>query len=72
MKEMETVAKEDGADQVLFFLVDILSEKATLFITNDTVRRIAARSFGVEADGDLATLPGVVSRKKQIIPVLKI
>ena len=72
MKEIETVAKEDGVDQVLFFLVDILSEEATLFITNDVVRRIAAKSFGVEADGDLATLPGVVSRKKQIIPVLKV
>ncbi len=72
MKEMETVAREDGVDQVLFFLVDILSEEAVLFVTNDTVRRIAAKSFGVEADGDLATLPGVVSRKKQIIPVLKI
>lgn len=72
MKEMEIVATEDGVDQVLFFLVDILSEEATLFITNDVVRRIAAKSFGVEADGDLATLPGVVSRKKQIIPVLKV
>ena len=72
MKEMETVAKDDGVDQVLFFLVDILSEEAILFITNDVVRRIAAKSFGVEADGDLATLPGVVSRKKQIVPVLKV
>ncbi|MYA88426.1 MAG: manganese-dependent inorganic pyrophosphatase [Boseongicola sp. SB0662_bin_57] len=72
MKEMEAVAVEDGVDQVLFFLVDILSEEATLFITNDSVRRIAVKSFGVEADGDLATLPGVVSRKKQIIPVLKV
>lgn len=72
MKEMETVAKEDGVDQVLFFVVDILSEEATLLIPNDIVRRIAARSFGVEADGDLATLPGLVSRKKQIIPVLKV
>ena len=72
MKEIETVAKEDGVDQVLFFLVDILSEEAILFIANDVVRRIAAKSFGVEADGDLAMLPGVVSRKKQIIPVLKI
>ncbi len=72
MKEMETVAKEDGADQILFFVVDILSEEATLFIANDVVRGIAAKSFGVEADGDLATLPGVVSRKKQIVPVLKV
>ncbi len=72
MKELETVAKEDGVDQVLFFVVDILSEEATLFVTSEAVRRIAAKSFGVEASGDLATLPGVVSRKKQIIPALKI
>jgi manganese-dependent inorganic pyrophosphatase len=72
MEDMATVAEEDGVDQVLFFLVDILQEEAILFVPNDLVKSVAEKSFGVEVDGDLVSLPGVVSRKKQIIPALKV
>ena len=37
----------------------------------DFVRAVAAASFGVPVEGDSVVLPGVVSRKKQIIPVLQ-
>ena len=67
---MPRVASEDGADEVLCFVVDILREEATLLIPNDFVRRLAERSFGVTVTGDSVVLPGVMSRKKQIIPVL--
>lgn len=67
---MPRVAAEDGADQVLCFIVDILREEATLLIPNDFVRSLAERSFGVSVTGDTVVLPGVMSRKKQIIPVL--
>ena len=72
MEDMGTVAEEDGVDQVLFFLVDILSEEAILFVPNDLVKQVAEKSFGVTVDGDLVGLPGVVSRKKQIIPALQV
>lgn len=72
MEDMVSVAEEDGVDQVLFFLIDILSEEAILFVTNDLVRQVAEKSFGVSTEGDLVSLPGVVSRKKQIIPALKV
>ncbi len=67
---MPRVAAEDGADEVLCFVVDILREEATLLIPNDFVRGLAERSFGVSVTGDTVVLPGVMSRKKQIIPVL--
>jgi len=57
---------------VLLFLVDILNEESILFVPNDLVKTIAEKSFGVTVEGDLVSLPGVVSRKKQIIPVLKV
>ena len=72
MDDMATVAEEDGVDQVLFFLVDILSEEAILFVPNDLTKQVAEKSFGVNVDSDLISLPGVVSRKKQIIPALKV
>jgi len=40
-------------------------------VQNATVKSIAEASFGVTVDGDTVVLPGVVSRKKQIIPQLK-
>ena len=70
MTSMDTVAAEDGADQVLLFVVDILREEATLLVPNDLTRTVAEKSFGVSVEGDTVVLPGVMSRKKQIIPVL--
>ena len=72
MKSMEAVAKEDGADQVLLFVVDILKEEATLLVPNDLVKKLAETSFGATVTGDTVVLPGVMSRKKQIIPALKL
>ncbi len=71
MRTMGAVAAQDRVDQVLLFVVDILNEQATLLLPNDVVRRLARNSFGVEAGGDRVVLPGIMSRKKQIIPNLK-
>jgi len=71
MAAMPGVATEDGADQVLLFVVDILNEEATLLVPNDVVKRIAEMSFGANITGDSVVLPGIMSRKKQIIPNLK-
>ncbi len=72
MQSMQTVAAEDGVDQVLLFVVDILNEEATLLIPNDMVKTLAEKSFGIAPEGDTVVLPGVMSRKKQIIPSLKL
>jgi len=72
MAAMAGVAREDGADQVLLFVVDILNEEATLLVPNDLVRQMAEASFGVTVTGDTVVLPGIMSRKKQIIPALKL
>ncbi|MFN4098938.1 MAG: manganese-dependent inorganic pyrophosphatase [Pararhodobacter sp.] len=70
MRSMVEVAREDGADQVLLFVIDILNEEATLLVPNDLVKTLAEKSFGVTVTGDTLVLPGVMSRKKQIIPAL--
>lgn len=68
--EMTAVADADGVDQILLFVVDILNEAATLLLPNDLVRKVAKSSFDAQSDSDTVLLPGVVSRKKQIIPSL--
>ncbi|MEM6729035.1 MAG: DHHA2 domain-containing protein, partial [Pseudomonadota bacterium] len=70
METMGTVAQEDGVDQVLLFVVDILNEEATMLIPNDLTKTVAEKSFGAAVGGDSVVLPGVMSRKKQIIPNL--
>jgi manganese-dependent inorganic pyrophosphatase len=71
MAAMPGVAAADGADQVLLFVVDILREEATLLVPNALVAQIAAKSFGADTKGqDTVVLPGIMSRKKQIIPNL--
>ncbi|KAA8615153.1 manganese-dependent inorganic pyrophosphatase [Salipiger aestuarii] len=72
METFKTVAAEDGVDEVLLFVVDILNEEATLLVPNELVKAVAERSFGASVDGDTVVLPGVMSRKKQIIPNLKL
>ncbi|HEY0214107.1 MAG TPA: manganese-dependent inorganic pyrophosphatase [Paenirhodobacter sp.] len=72
MASMADVAREDGADQVLLFVIDILREEATLLVPNDLVKKIAEASFDCVVKGDTVVLPGVLSRKKQIMPALKV
>ena len=70
MEAMGRVAQEDNVDQVLLFVVDILAEEATLLVPNEAVKSVAEKSFDVCVDGDSVVLPGVMSRKKQIVPQL--
>ncbi len=72
METYKTVATEDGVDEVLLFVVDIIKEEATLLVPNDRVKSVAEKSFGATVTGDTVVLPGVMSRKKQIIPALKV
>lgn len=65
-----TVKKEDNVEEIYLFAVDILKQEAILFVANENIKSIAAESFAAEINGDTLVLPGVVSRKKQILPVL--
>lgn len=67
----EVVVEETDVDDVLFFVVDILNEEATVFTYNDLTKKIIESSFGVSVTDDVEVLPGIVSRKKQILPTLK-
>ena len=69
---MAKVVIEDDIDEVLLFIVDILEQESTLLVQNKFVHTIAKKSFGVEPSSDIVKLPGIVSRKKQIIPNIKL
>lgn len=69
--QMELV-KEEKLDDVLFFVVDILKEEATFISSSATAAALVERAWKVKVGSDgTVVLPGVLSRKKQIIPVLE-
>ena len=72
MAAMPSVAAEDGVDHVLLFVVDILNQEATMLIPDAISKSVAEKSFGVIVTRDIVLLPGIMSRKKQIIPHLKV
>lgn len=68
----ELLAEEKDVNDVLFFIINILTEEATVFTYNQFTKDLIAASFGVTVQGDIEVLPGILSRKKQIIPALKL
>jgi len=69
---MQSLAKEEEVDDVIFFVVDILQEAATFISASDTAKKLVEKAWNVkvEASGTVV-LPGVLSRKKQIVPKLE-
>lgn len=66
----EILKEEKDIQDVLFIVVDILKEESIVFTYNEYTRNVISASFGVEVEGDTEVLPGIVSRKKQIVPAL--
>ena len=61
---------KEKLDYLFFFVVDILKQNSQLYILDEAEKIVAEKVFKVKVQGDEAYLPGIVSRKKQIIPPL--
>ncbi|MBM7609600.1 manganese-dependent inorganic pyrophosphatase [Lysinibacillus composti] len=59
----------NGLNLFFFVVTDILNNDSTAVVVGDAADA-AAKAFGKNLDNNLVDLPGVVSRKKQIVPVL--
>ncbi|MFS0577195.1 manganese-dependent inorganic pyrophosphatase [Sporosarcina sp. 179-K 3D1 HS] len=66
---LEGIIAKKGLNLFLFVVTDILNNDSAVLALGDAAVRAAA-AFNVELDNNKATLQGVVSRKKQIVPVL--
>ena len=64
---MNTKAKEAGLDMVMLLLTDILNEGSQILVTGEKPE-IAEKAFKVTIEDNMAFLPGVLSRKKQVVP----
>ena len=66
--------EETDIDAILFFITDILKEESTVVVYDQFTKDLVSTSFEVEIETNQITkvLPGIISRKKQIIPMLKL
>ena len=68
LSAMETL-KAEGYHSILLMLTDIGKQGTDLLVVSDNVR-IVESAFELKGIGNSVWLPGVVSRKKQVVPGL--
>lgn len=66
---MESEADKKGYDVVMLLLTDILTEGSQVLVAGER-HDYVEKTFNVELKDSMAFLPGVLSRKKQVIPPL--
>ena len=66
---MKSEADSKGYDVVMLLLTDILTEGSQVLVAGERYDYIE-KTFNVELKDSMAFLPGVLSRKKQVIPPL--
>ncbi len=66
---MQELCRNEGYDMSLLMVTDIMEESTELVFVGEP-KQLIADAFGKDASGDSIYLPGVMSRKKQIVPQL--
>ncbi len=67
-KAMENFMTENGTNLFIFLITDILNNDSQSIVLGDT--KLFEKAFGQTVENNMALLEGVVSRKKQIVPVI--
>ncbi len=68
--ELEKIKAEKGAHSIFLMLTDIMKEGTDLMAVTDDPS-IVEKAFGAKLEGKTVWLPGVMSRKKQMVPNLE-
>ncbi|MBQ1335722.1 MAG: putative manganese-dependent inorganic diphosphatase [Selenomonadaceae bacterium] len=69
IKSMAAICEKEGFDMSLVMVTDII-EEATYLLYSGSPKTLIGEAFKKDASGTHVYLPGVMSRKKQIIPPL--
>ena len=69
IEAMTTICEKEGFDMSLVMVTDIL-EEATYLLYAGSPKTLIGEAFKKDASGTHVYLPGVMSRKKQIVPPL--
>jgi len=70
LDDMRELKKQNNLHTVLTLLTDIMKEGSSLLVVSDDEQKIQ-KAFGVTLNNSQAWLDGVLSRKKQVVPVVQ-
>lgn len=65
---LPTELEKQRLDYIFYMFTDVRSASTELMMVGKGAESLVRRAFGVEVNDGLAILPGVVSRKKQLLP----
>lgn len=68
-KEMEQVISANNSNLFVFLITDIINSNSQAIVLGNRID-VFEKAFGVTLENHTALLTGVVSRKKQVVPVL--
>ena len=67
---LEPALNKQGLNYIFYMFTDIRTSSTELLMAGEGAEQVIARAFQTEVKDGMALLPGVVSRKKQMIPAL--
>ena len=70
-QEMEKEKAKQGLDFIFFAIVDTKNKTTHLVIFSDAEAELAANAYGATTTDHWMELPGLISRKKQLMPVIQ-
>jgi len=62
---------EEKLDDMILFVVDIIKEAAVFISATPSASKLVEKAWAVKVEAGTVVLPGVLSRKKQMIPALE-
>lgn len=65
------IKSEEELDAAFLFVVDIIKSESTLIVPSEVEREIASKAYALPFKEETMELPGVVSRKKQMVPPIE-
>lgn len=68
IERMLTLKTEENLDMFFFYIVDILNSSSEVLVTNEVEKAVIAKAYGTQFSSESIVLPGIVSRKKQMVP----
>ena len=71
IEALNKIKNDKKLDYLIFSIVDIINQISYVLITSDQEAEILVNVFGGQVKSDIMELPGIVSRKKQVVPPLE-
>lgn len=66
---MMKIIEENNLDLFMFLITDIINSNSQVIALGNSAS-IVEKAYGVKLENNTALLPGVVSRKKQVVPIM--